>query len=73
MDRNDFVWNARLSKRVWKDRLTFMVDAWDMLGNLSNVVNGVNGQQRWAYAYNVIPRYVMLRAIYRLNIQPKKR
>lgn len=50
-----------------------MLDAWDILGNLSNVVSGVNSQSRWEYYYNVIPRYVMLRLAYKFNKQPKKR
>lgn len=37
MNRDDLVWNARLSKSLWKNQLTLMVDAWDILGNLSNV------------------------------------
>lgn len=73
MNRNDLVWNARLTKRVMKGRLSFMVDAWDILGNLSNTSTGVDSRTRWAYYYNVIPRYVMLRAIYRLEIQPKNK
>lgn len=72
MNRSDLVWNARLSKRVWKNRLTFMVDAWDILGNLSSTSTGVDSRSRWAYYYNIIPRYVMLRAVYRLDLQPKK-
>ena len=33
---------------------------------------GVDSRSRWAYYYNIIPRYVMLRAVYRLDLQPKK-
>lgn len=73
MNRNDLVWNARFSKSVWHSRITFMLDAWDILGNLSNVSSGVNSQNRWEYYYNVIPRYVMLRVVYRFDLQPKKK
>lgn len=73
MNRDDLVWNARLAKTLWKGRLTVKLDAWDMLGNLSNVVSGVNSQHRWEYYYNVIPRYAMLRVAYKFNKQPKKR
>ena len=73
MNRNDLVWNARLSKSVWSNRLTFMVDAWDILDNLSDVNAGVNGQGRWEYYYNVIPRYALVRVLYRFDHQPKKR
>ena len=50
-----------------------MVDGWDILGNLSNVSAGVNGQGRWEYSYNVIPRYALVRVLYRFDHQPKKR
>ena len=70
MNRDDLVWNARLSKSFLKNRLTLMVDAWDILGNLSNVNAGIDSRNRWEYYTNVIPRYAMLRVIYRLNIQP---
>ncbi len=73
MNRNDFVWNARLTQRFCKDRLALMLDAWDILGTLTDINNGVNSQTRWAYYTNVIPRYIMLRISYRLDIQPKKR
>lgn len=72
MNRDDLVWNARLSKSIWHNRLTFMLDAWDILGNLSNVNAGVNGQGRWEYYYNVIPRYALIRVVYRFDLQPKK-
>lgn len=73
MNRDDLVWNARLSKSMCNNTLTIMLDAWDILGNLSNVVSGVNSQSRWEYYYNVIPRYVMLRLAYKLGKQPKKK
>ena len=73
MNRDDLVWNARLSKSLWKNQLTLMVDAWDILGNLSNVNVGMNSRSMWEYYTNVIPRYAMFRLVYRLNRQPKKK
>jgi len=73
MNTNELVWNARLSKRVLHNNLTFMVDGFDILGNLSNVRRTINAQGRTESYYNVIPSYVMLHAIYRLNIQPKNK
>lgn len=73
MNNNDLVWNARLSKRLCKDRLTLMVDAWDILGNLSDMNNGVNSQTRWETYTNVIPSYVLFRVSYRFAMQPKKK
>lgn len=73
MNRNDLVWNARLTKNFMKNRLCLMVDAWDILGNLSNVNVGMNSRSRWEYYTNVIPRYVMMRVVYRFDKQPKKK
>lgn len=70
---NDIVWNARLSKRILKGGLTFSVDAFDMLGQLSNLTQTVNSQGRFETFRDVTPRYVMFHVIYRLNIKPKTR
>lgn len=73
MNRDDLVWNARLSKSLLPGRLSLMFDAWDILSNLSNVSAGIDSRHRWEYYTNVIPRYVMLRLVYRLDVQPRKR
>ena len=73
MNTDELVWNARLSKRLCKNRLTLMVDAWDILGNLSDMNNGVNSQSRWETYTNVIPSYVLFRVSYRFAKQPKKK
>ncbi|MEG1579871.1 MAG: outer membrane beta-barrel protein [Bacteroidaceae bacterium] len=70
---NDMVWNASLSKRVMKGKLTFKLEGFDLLGQLSNTTQTINSQGRYETYRNVIPRYVMLHAIYRLNVTPKKR
>ena len=73
MNRDDLVWNARLSKGFLKNRLNMMLDAWDILGNLSNVSAGIDSRSRWEYYTNVIPRYIMLRLVYRFDKQPKNK
>lgn len=73
MNTNELVWNARLAKRMMKGKLTLMFDGFDLLGNLSNVRRYVNAQGRTETFYNVIPSYGILHAIYRLNVQPKKK
>lgn len=70
---DDVVWNARLSKRILKGNLTFSVDAFDILGQLSNLTQTVNSQGRFETFRDVTPRYVMFHAIYRLNIKPTTR
>ena len=72
MNTNELVWNARVSKRVCKGKLTIMFDGFDILGNLSNVYRNVNGQGRIERFYNVIPSYGLLRLVYRFNKQPRK-
>ncbi|MDD4759920.1 MAG: outer membrane beta-barrel protein [Bacteroidaceae bacterium] len=72
MNTNDLVWNARLSRTFLNGNLTCFVDGFDILGKLSNIYRSVNAQGRTETRYNVVPRYVMLHVIYRLNVQPKK-
>ena len=52
--------------------LTFAIDGFDILGNLSNVQRYVNAQGRTETRYNVVPCYAMLHVLYRLNKKPKK-
>lgn len=73
LNTNDFVWNARLAKSILQGNLTFAVDGFDILGQLSNVRLTMNSQGRTETRYNTLPRYAMLHAIYRLNVQPKKK
>jgi hypothetical protein len=73
MNTNDLVWNARLSRTFLNGNLTCFVDGFDILGNLSNIYRSVNAQGRTETRYNVVPRYVMLHVIYRLNVQPKNK
>ena len=73
MNTDELVWNARLSKQVWKKRLTLALEGFDILHNLSAVTHTLNGQGRTETYRNVIPSYGMLHVIYRLNIQPKKK
>lgn len=73
MNTDETVWNATLSRSFLKGNLTCFLDGFDILGQLSNIRQTVNAQGRTETWYNSLPRYCMLRAIYRLNIQPKKR
>ncbi len=73
MNTDELVWNARLSKQVWKKRLTLALEGFDILHNLSAVTHTLNGQGRTETYRNVIPSYGMLHVIYRLNVQTKKK
>ena len=73
LNTNDLVWNARVAKSILQGNLTFALDGFDILGQLSNVRLTMNSQGRTEARYNTLPRYAMLHVIYRLNIQPKKK
>ncbi len=73
LNTNDLVWNARLAKSIMHGNLTFALDGFDILGQLSNVRLTINSQGRTETRYNTLPRYAMLHVIYRLNINPNKK
>ena len=73
MNTDDVVWNMRLAKRLLGNRISIMLDGFDLLGQLSNVRRTLNGQARTETWYNTISRYAMLHLVYRLNVQPKKK
>ena len=60
------------SKRLLHGNLILMADGFDILHNLSNVQRILNAQGRTETFYNVVPRYIMLHAVYRFNSGPKK-
>lgn len=72
MNTDKLVWNARLSKRLFRGNLILMADGFDILHNLSNVQRILNAQGRTETTYNVVPRYIMLHAVYRFNSGPRK-
>ena len=69
---NDVVWNARLSKSFTKLGLTFLVDGFDMLHQLSNRSVTMNAQGRTEVWRNVLPNYVLFHVIYKFSKKPKK-
>jgi hypothetical protein len=73
MNTEDLVWNAQLSRSLLHGKLTLALVGYDILGQLSNVTYSVNTQGSTETWRNVIPRYAMLRMIYRINKHPKKR
>ena len=72
LNTDDLVWNARLSKSILGGNLTFIVDGFDILGQLSGVTRTLNAQGRTETFRNVLPSYFMAHVVYRLNIEPKK-
>ena len=74
MNTNDLVWNARLTNAsLLHGNLIFMLDGFDILGQLSTVRRTLNAQGRTETWYNTVPRYAMLHVVYRLNREPKKK
>lgn len=73
LNTNDLVWNARLSRPFFKGKFLVLLDGFDILGQLSNVTRVMNAQGRTETYTNVMPRYVLLHAVWRFNKQPKKR
>ena len=73
LNTSDLVWNARLSRPFFKGNLLFVVDGFDLLGQLSNVTRTLNAQGRTETYTNVMPRYTLFHIIYRLNKQPKSK
>jgi hypothetical protein len=73
MNTDELVWNARLIRPICHNQLVVSLDAFDMLGKLSNISYSVNAQGRTETWVNTMPRYVMLSVVYRLNKQPKKK
>lgn len=73
MNKGDLVWNAQLSKSIVHGNLVFSLIGYDILGQLSNITYTVNAQGTTETWRNVIPRYGMLRVIYKFHKQPKKK
>lgn len=73
LNTDNFVWNARISWSTLKNSLTFFIDGFDILHNLSNVHYSVNAQARTETYTNVLPRYFLFHIQWKFNKQPKKR
>ncbi|MDE7086322.1 MAG: hypothetical protein K2O48_06530 [Prevotella sp.] len=72
MNGTDIVWNARLTYPLMKGKMTVMLDAFDILGQLSNVTRTLNAQSRTESYTNTLPRYALLHVTYRLNKMPRR-
>lgn len=73
LNTSDVVWNARLAYTAAKGKWVFMLDGFDLLGQLSNVTYNVNAQGRTETYTNVLPRYGLFHIQYRFAVQPKKK
>ncbi len=73
MNTDDLVWNIRISRPFFKNRILFTVDGFDVFGQISNVTRTLNAQALVETYTNVIPSYILCHFTYRFNIQPKSR
>ena len=73
MNTDDLIWNLGVSKSLLKDKaLILKLEGVDLFHQLSAKHMTINAQGRTEQWHNCIPNYIMLHAIYRLNILPKK-
>lgn len=73
LNTDNLIWNASVGTSFDKGKLIMRLEGFDLLQQLSSVQYYVNGQGRTETWRNTIPSYVMLHAIYRLNVNPKKK
>lgn len=72
LNKNYIVWNARLERSFLKGALNAKIDAYDILGQISNVdaqVNSLGLTETWT---NSMSRYVLLTLAWRFSIMPHK-
>ena len=69
MNTNELIWNAQLSYRFLKNRqATVSIQAFDILGQRSNISRMISAYSRRDSENNSINSYVMVHFIYRLNM-----
>lgn len=74
MNDTRFVWNATLTRSFLRGKaLTLKLQCFDLLNSLQSTHNEINAQGRTETWYNVQPRYLLLRAIYKINGFKKKK
>lgn len=72
MNDNSLVWNARLSRTFLKGALSVNLDAFDLLGQISQTQVVMDSQGRTETWANTLPRYVLLHCSYKLNLGKKR-
>ncbi len=72
LNTTHWIWNASVAKTMLKGNLTLKLNAVDLLNQFSNVTHHVNAQGQTETWVNALPNYVMLNAIYRLNVMTKR-
>ena len=69
MNTNELIWNLQIAQSFLKSKLlTISFQAYDILGEQSNISRMVNAVMSSDSRYNSINQYCMLHVIYRLNL-----
>ena len=72
LNTDEFVWNARMVYTSKNGKMSFILDGYDILGQLSNITYSINGQGLEEIRKNVLSQYGIFHFQYRLNYNPKK-
>lgn len=72
LNTNELVWNARMVYTTKNGKMSFILDGYDILGQLSNITCNINGQGREEIRRNVLSQYGIFHFQYRLNHNPKR-
>lgn len=69
MNTNELIWNVQLSQSFLRGKaLTFTLQFYDLLKQQSNISRTINSMMRSDTEYNSINNYIMLHAIYKINL-----
>ena len=69
MNTNELVWNAQVSHSFLKGKpLTVMLQFYDILQKQSTFSRTINAMRRSDTQYNAVNSYIMLHAVYRMNL-----
>lgn len=72
MNTSEWVWEARLTKYMFKKQLAISFDGFDILGQLNSTTFTLNSQGRTEAWVNSIPRYVMVHCTYKFRVGAKR-
>ena len=69
MNTNELIWNVQLSQSFLRGKaLTLTLQFYDLLKQQSNISRTINSMMRSDTEYNSINNYIMLHAIYKINL-----
>ena len=72
-NRDELLWNARLSKSFYNGRAILSIEAYDMLARKSNISRSLKSNVRSITEYNGVDSYIMAHFIYRYDFMRGKK